>query len=73
MPRNVFENHDVPLEIGEETAEDQLFDDFPVDAYQEARKDLLRDLERQQLEQGHSVTRAEQIETLKKAISEAGG
>jgi hypothetical protein len=67
-PRNEFENRDEPIE---ELVDDS--DDFPLDIYQEARKDLLRDLEQMQLREGHSATRVEQSRSLKQSISDAGG
>ncbi len=68
MPRNEFENRDEPIEELVDSS-----DDIPLDMYQEARKDLLRDLERKQLREGYSATRAEQIRSLETSIAQAAG
>ena len=68
MSRNEFENRDEPIEELVDSS-----DDFPLDVYQQARKDLLKDLEAKQLRQGYSATRAEQIRSLEQSILEAGG
>jgi len=68
VSRNEFENRDEPIEELVDSS-----DDFPLDVYQQARKDLLKDLEAKQLRQGYSATRAEQIRSLEQSILEAGG